>query len=103
MGTFAQHNGSLPTARQLAKILAEKIDFPDGTCMLDVGGGSGAFSIVFAEQHQTLTSTVLEFPEVFMTGRNILATAKDDVQSRVKFEFRRDLCHPSHCPLGDGT
>jgi hypothetical protein len=32
--------------------------------MLDVGGGSGAFSYVFADKHPNLTSLILELPEV---------------------------------------
>ena len=32
--------------------------------MLDVGGGSGAFSYVFTDKHPNLTSLILELPEV---------------------------------------
>ena len=53
--------------------------------MLDVGGGSGAFSYVFVGATPGLNSTVLELPEVCNTGEKIKATQSTDVQSRVKF------------------
>jgi len=79
--TRAQHNGSVATAKQLV----EKIVIPEGTQMLDVGGGSGAFSMVFAGLRHSVTSVILEFPEVCATGREILATMESDVQRRVRF------------------
>merc|ERR1719310_2249835 len=51
--------------------------------MLDVGGGSGAFSYVFVGATPGLTSTVLELPEVCKTGEGIKATQSADVQGPV--------------------
>ena len=80
--TQAQHNGSMATAKYLVK---KKLSLGGAVDMLDVGGGSGAFSYVFTEATPGLKSTVLELPEVCKTGEGIKATMSDDVQSRVNF------------------
>merc|ERR1719393_660568 len=68
--------------------------------MLDVGGGSGAFSYVFTEATPGLTSTVLELPEVCKTGEGIKATQSADVQARVNFT-ELDATSPDW-PVNDG-
>lgn len=81
--TSAQHNGSLATAKQLVK----RVDFSGTRNLLDVGGGSGAFSIVFARTFPALEATVLELPEVCKTGRSIVAQDPNpEVQKRVSFK-----------------
>merc|ERR1719310_723360 len=80
--TQAQHNGSMATAKYLIK---KKLQLGDATKMLDVGGGSGAFSYVFVEATPGLNSTVLELPEVCKTGEGIKAQQSADVQQRVNF------------------
>lgn len=80
--TQAQHNGSVATAKYLIK---KKLKLGDAATMLDVGGGSGAFSYVFTEATPGLSSTVLELPEVCRTGEGIKAQQSDSVQERVKF------------------
>jgi SAM-dependent methyltransferase len=80
--TQAQHNGSMATAKYLVK---KKLSLDGVSSMLDVGGGSGAFSYVFTEATPGLTSKVLELPEVCKTGEGIKATMSADVQSRVSF------------------
>ena len=47
MYTQAQHNGSVATAKYLVK---KKLQLGSVTSMLDVGGGSGAFSYVIVER-----------------------------------------------------
>lgn len=61
--TAAQHTGSLGAARALAGRLAVTGE------MLDVGGGSGAFSIAFCERDPGLRATVLDLPEVVDIAR----------------------------------
>src|SRR3954471_7450134 len=56
--TVAQHQGSLEAARALA----DRLPLPGARRMLDVGGGSGAFSIAFCERNPGLRATVLDFP-----------------------------------------
>lgn len=96
--TQAQHNGSMATARYLVK---KKLSLEGVTKMLDVGGGSGAFSYVFTEATPGLTSTVLELPEVCKTGEGIKKTMSDDVQGRVSFT-ELDATNPQW-PVNDGA
>merc|ERR1712048_951978 len=69
--------------------------------MLDVGGGSGAFSYVFVEATPGLTSTVLELPQVCRTGEGIRAQQKEDVQKRVNF-VELDATNPDW-PVSDSA
>jgi len=80
--TQAQHNGSTATAKHLVK---KKLQLGGISDMLDVGGGSGAFSYVFVGATPGLKSTVLELPEVCRTGEGIRDTQTEDVQKRVNF------------------
>jgi len=96
--TQAQHNGSVATAKYLVK---KKLKLDGVTDMLDVGGGSGAFSYVFVENTPGLTSTVLELPEVCKTGEGIKASQLETVQERVKF-VELDATSPDW-PVSDGS
>lgn len=95
--TQAQHNGSVATAKYMVK---KKLSLEGVEKMLDVGGGSGAFSYVFTGATPGLTSTVLELPEVCKTGEGIKATQAADVQSRVNF-VELDATSPDW-PVPDG-
>jgi ubiquinone/menaquinone biosynthesis C-methylase UbiE len=55
-----QHAGSLGPAAVLAGI----VDLEGRRRLLDVGGGSGAFSITLCRRFPTLEATVLDFPSV---------------------------------------
>jgi 2-hydroxy-4-(methylsulfanyl)butanoate S-methyltransferase len=61
----AQHTGSLGPARLLAK----RLDLKDRHRLLDVGGGSGAYSIAFCAQNPQLSATILDFPETVDTSK----------------------------------
>jgi len=50
--TRAQHNGSVATAKALLKRMAGSVSLDGASKMLDVGGGSGAFSYVFTGEMQ---------------------------------------------------
>ncbi|HWN31546.1 MAG TPA: methyltransferase [Pseudonocardia sp.] len=63
--TRAQHAGSLASAR----VLAERVDLTEARGMLDVGGGSGAFSIALCAHNPALGATVLDFPSVLDIAR----------------------------------
>eukprot|EP00434_Breviolum_minutum_P036054 symbB.v1.2.031930.t2/scaffold3763.1/size50786/1 len=80
--SMAQHNGSVATAKYLVK---KKLQLGGIESMLDVGGGSGAFSYVFTEATPGLKSTVLELPEVCRTGESIKTQQTKDIQDRVNF------------------
>jgi ubiquinone/menaquinone biosynthesis C-methylase UbiE len=96
--TRAQHNGSMATAKYLVK---SKLDLSGAKDMLDVGGGSGAFSYVFVGSTPGLCSTVLDLPEVCRTGEGIRAEQAEDVQKRVKF-VELDATNPAW-PVSDAA
>lgn len=56
----AQHTGSLGAARALAG----RLDLSAARDLLDVGGGSGAFSIAFCDRYPGLHAAVLDLPAV---------------------------------------
>jgi ubiquinone/menaquinone biosynthesis C-methylase UbiE len=45
-------------------VLARKVDLNGARRLLDVGGGSGAFSITFCRRFPELRATILDFPSV---------------------------------------
>jgi 2-hydroxy-4-(methylsulfanyl)butanoate S-methyltransferase len=55
-----QHAGSLGPA----VVLARTVDLKGARRLLDVGGGSGAFSITLCRRFPELTATILDFPSV---------------------------------------
>jgi hypothetical protein len=61
----AQHTGSLGPARLMAK----RVDLKDRRKLLDVGGGSGAYSIAFCGANPQLSATILDFPETVDTAK----------------------------------
>ena len=58
--TVGQHAGSLGPAY----LLARQVDLSGRRRLLDVGGGSGAFSLAFCRTNPALKATVLDFPNV---------------------------------------
>ncbi len=67
----SQHAGSLGPAWQLAK----RIDLEGRRSLLDVAGGSGAFSITLCAQNPDLRATILDFPTVVQIGRQFVDEA----------------------------
>ncbi len=67
----AQHAGSLGPAR----LMARRVPLGDATKFLDVGGGSGAYTLAFLKQNPGLTATILDFPETIDTARRYAAEA----------------------------
>jgi SAM-dependent methyltransferase len=63
--TIAQHSGSLGPAHVVARL----VDLAGARRLLDVGGGSGAFSIVLCERTPGLASTIIDLPGVAAVGR----------------------------------
>lgn len=79
--TRAQHNGSLATARQLCK----RVSFKDMHSVLDIGGVSGAFSIVICQQSPNIKAIVLELPEVCKTGQRFVQAEPSEVAQRIRY------------------
>ncbi len=67
----AQHAASLGPAIQLAKM----IDLHGSRTLLDVAGGSGAFSISLCRRYPQLAATIIDFPNVIQVARQFIATA----------------------------
>ena len=51
-------------AKNVAPVLAEKLPLEGMNCLLDVGGGTGIYSIALLRKHPQLRAIVLDGPEV---------------------------------------
>lgn len=67
----SQHAGSLGPARSLAR----DVDLSEARRLLDVGGGTGAFSITLCEAFPKLTATIVDFPNVAEIGARYVEEA----------------------------
>jgi ubiquinone/menaquinone biosynthesis C-methylase UbiE len=70
--TRAQHAGSMGPAVMLAR----NFDLAGARQLLDVGGGSGAFSIALCQRHPELRATVLDFPNVIDVTERFVSEAR---------------------------
>ena len=61
----AQHVGSLGPAH----LLARRVDGSHWTSLLDVAGGSGAFSIALCKRNPQLLATIIDFPNVVLIAQ----------------------------------
>ena len=61
----AQHSGSLGPAR----LMARRVSLGDRKRLLDVGGGSGAYTFAFCAANPQLDATILDFPQTVETAR----------------------------------
>jgi 2-hydroxy-4-(methylsulfanyl)butanoate S-methyltransferase len=69
--SVAQHAASLGPAIRLAKM----IDLHGSRTLLDVAGGSGAFSITLCRRYPELAATIIDFPNVIEVARRFIADA----------------------------
>ena len=75
----AQHAGSLGPAH----LMARRVDLAGAGALLDVGGGSGAYSHAFLRKNPALKATILDFAETTETARHYAAEA--GLSDRVDF------------------
>jgi 2-hydroxy-4-(methylsulfanyl)butanoate S-methyltransferase len=68
----AQHSGSLGPA----VVLAKRLDLSDCRKLLDVAGGSGAFSVTLCHRHPQLSATILDFPNAVEVARRFVDEAR---------------------------
>ena len=61
----AQHSGSLGPARLMAK----RVSLVGRNRLLDVGGGSGAYTLAFCAANPQLKATILDFPQTVETAK----------------------------------
>lgn len=84
----SQHAGSLGPGRGLAKL----VDLSAAETLLDVGGGTGAFSISLCKAYPGLRSTILDFPNVAKVGREFIA--EEELESRIVYRPGNALKDP---------
>ena len=77
--TRAQHAGSMGPAVMLARTFT----LGGAKQLLDVGGGSGAFSIALCQRNLELRATILDFPNVIDVAERFVTEAK--LQDRIAF------------------
>ncbi len=65
----------------IGRVLVELVDLSNCRKLLDVGGGPGTYSALFAQQHPQLHAQVLELPGVAAHARDILQAM--DISERV--------------------
>jgi predicted O-methyltransferase YrrM len=58
-------------ARNVAPVLAQRVDLADARVLLDVGGGTGIYSIAFLQKHARLRAVVWDRPEVLKVAREM--------------------------------
>jgi 2-hydroxy-4-(methylsulfanyl)butanoate S-methyltransferase len=75
----AQHSGSLGPAHVAAKL----VDLDGCRRFLDVGGGTGAFSIAVCRRYRELTATILDFPNVRPVAERYVR--ESDLEARIAF------------------
>jgi 2-hydroxy-4-(methylsulfanyl)butanoate S-methyltransferase len=68
----AQHSGSLGPARLMAK----RVSLGDRKRLLDVGGGSGAYTLAFCAANPQLKATILDFPQTVETAKKYVRDAR---------------------------
>ncbi|POF29809.1 methyltransferase [Roseibium marinum] len=84
----SQHAGSLGPGRGLAKM----VDLSTAKTLLDVGGGTGAFSISLCKAYPQLTSTILDFPNVASVGEEFIA--EEGLSDRIAYRPGNALTDP---------
>ena len=77
--TRAQHVGSLGPAA----VMQKQVELSEATSLLDVAGGSGAFSITLCKRFPRLRATILDFPTVAPLAERFIADAK--LSDRIQF------------------
>lgn len=58
-------------AKNVAPVLAERVSLEDANTLLDVGGGSGIYSIAWLRRHPALRAIVWDRPEVLKVAREM--------------------------------
>lgn len=93
--TVAGYNYSLGSARRLAR----EFDFSSHSLLLDVGGGSGVYSIAACQAHPSLRAIVLDFPVICSVTDEFIRQA--GLQDRIRTSTGNFLTDP--LPAGADT
>lgn len=84
--TRAMHNNAVAPAR----VLSEKIDFSEYSHLLDLGGGSGVYSIILTKKYSNLKATVFELPFVCEITKEFVEKEKADKVETVVGDYLKD-------------
>lgn len=71
-------------AKNVAPVLAERIRLPEAKTLLDVGGGTGIYSIAFLRANPNLQAIVYDRPEVLKTAERF--AAEYEVSNRIQLQ-----------------
>lgn len=84
--TNAMHNNALAPA----KVMAQKIDFSKYHNLLDIGGGSGAYSIVLTKHYPKLQAAVFDLPNVVKVAQGFIKKEKTKKVNTISGNFFQD-------------
>jgi predicted O-methyltransferase YrrM len=62
-------------AKNVAPVLAQRVDLSSAELIVDVGGGTGIYSVAFLHRHPRLRAVVLDRPEVLKVAREMAAAS----------------------------
>jgi SAM-dependent methyltransferase len=83
----AQHAGSL----SLGHALARRVDFQPFQCLLDLGGGSGAYTVEILRHYPHLQAIIVDFPEVCRIAEGTIHQAGLTARVRImEGDYERD-------------
>jgi predicted O-methyltransferase YrrM len=60
-------------AKNIAPVLAQKVDLSRANCLLDIGGGTGLYSIAFLQRYVNLRAIVFDRPAVLKVAAEFAA------------------------------
>ena len=92
--TKAMHNNAMGPA----KILSNKFDFSNFKKLLDLGGGSGAFSIVLTKKYENLNAIVFDLPNVCKVTEKFIKETKAEKVRTIEGDFFKDEL-PKDCTI----
>ena len=80
------------SGKEKAQELAEKIDLEGRKKLLDIGGGSGAYSLAFLEKNPELEATILDLPETIEVTEKLLKNIpnKERIKTRGQ-DYKEEL------------
>ena len=87
----AQHAGS----RSLGYALARRVDWTPFTCLLDLGGGSGAYTVAILQRYPHLRAVIFDLPQVCRLAEEVIC--QEGLAERVRIvagDYEHDALPP---------
>jgi len=84
-------------AKNIAPVLAQRVDLSSARCLLDIGGGTGLYSIAFLQRYSQLQAIIFDRPAVLKVAEAFAAEygVADRLQCTAGDMFADPL--PKHC------